>query len=229
MASMSAAIVAPLVAAVLAWVVGPVITARWDEMKRRRDLDLSAVAEFYDSYGEFVAVWRLWSAHKQCKDTVRSPSDIQWLCLSRAVAAESRIEALLIRSTTERSLSQNQQGQLACFREATQQLRESIRSDRDLNWFNTGGEESSAYREYRAFKNLSASFAHMLQQPRPKVRFLRSRPSAGLPTAQQGRNAWQFISSGEHENSWLERAESYFEFNTRSETVLPDQVLAARP
>jgi hypothetical protein len=207
-ATIVAAILAPLITAVLAWGVGSLITDRWDEMKGRRDLDLLAVSEFYVSYGEYVAVWRLWSARKRYEDTAHPPGDVQWLLLSRASDVESRLEALLIRCTTERSLSQNQQEQLACFREASQQLRESIRSDSALNWFSSGGESSREYRGYQAFKGLSASFAHMLQQPRPRVRLLRGRTTAGLPTVKESRDAWRYVSSGAHKDQWLERAES---------------------
>jgi hypothetical protein len=208
MATIVAALLGPIIAALLAWGIGSFITDRWDETKRRRDLDLSAVSEFYLAYGEFLGVWRLWSTCKRYGQTSKPPAYAQWLCLSRASAVESRLEALLIRTTMERSLSADQRELLACFREASQRLRESIRKNQDLNWFTRRHENSLEFREYRAFKELSAVFAQLLQQQRPKIALLSRRATAGIPTPKESRQAWLYVTSGKDKHDWLRRAES---------------------
>jgi hypothetical protein len=207
MATIAAALIGPMIAAVLAWGVGSFITDRWDEMKRRRDLDLTALSEFYLAYGEFLDVWHLWASCKRHGRTSYPPEDAQWICLSRASAVESRLEALLIRTITERSLSAEQLELLACFREASQRLRESIRSNHELRWFTRTGERSLEVREYRAFKELSAFFAQLLQQQRPKLSLLSRRTGEESPTSEESRRAWLHVTSGKDKEKWLERAE----------------------
>jgi hypothetical protein len=207
MVTIVAAVLGPVIAAALAWGIGSFITDRWDETKRRRDLDLSAVSEFYLAYGEFLGVWRLWSSYKRYEGTSRPPEGTQWLCLSRASEVESRLEALLIRTTTERPLSPDQRELLACFREAYQRLRESIRSDQDLTWFTRTGKDTAEFREYQAFKELSNSFAHLLQQDRPKLGLLSRRSTSDIPTREDSRQAWLYVTSGRDKDRWLERTE----------------------
>lgn len=43
------------------WLVGQRLTVYWAIRQKRRELELSAVNEFYKLYGEFFAVWKLWS------------------------------------------------------------------------------------------------------------------------------------------------------------------------
>lgn len=42
------------------WIVGNRISAKWDERKKRRELDLPAFNSFYSIYGNFFAVWKIW-------------------------------------------------------------------------------------------------------------------------------------------------------------------------
>lgn len=44
----------------LGWLVTARITAFWDHRKKERELGLAALERFYDLYGEFFAVWKLW-------------------------------------------------------------------------------------------------------------------------------------------------------------------------
>ena len=207
METIVAALLGPALAALFAWGIGSFITDRWDEAKRRRDLDLRALSEFYQAYGEFLGVWRLWASYKRYGETSGPPADTQWLCLSRASDVESRLEALLIRTTAERTLCAQQQELLACFREAYQRLRECIRRDKELRWFTRTSPTGREYREYQAFKDLSSSIANLLQEDRPKRGLLRRSVTAGVPSASESRRAWTYVTSGREKNRWLERSE----------------------
>jgi hypothetical protein len=40
--------------------LGQRLTTRWEERKKRRELELTALSDFYRLYGEFFAVWKTW-------------------------------------------------------------------------------------------------------------------------------------------------------------------------
>ena len=53
------ALIGPVVAVGLAWLVGNKLTSDWALKQRRRENSLASVAEFYRLYGEFFALWKL--------------------------------------------------------------------------------------------------------------------------------------------------------------------------
>jgi uncharacterized protein with ACT and thioredoxin-like domain len=55
-----------LLTLLLGWLVGTRITSRWEEDKKRRELRLEALSRFYELYGEFYAVWKLWACQTVC-------------------------------------------------------------------------------------------------------------------------------------------------------------------
>jgi hypothetical protein len=42
------------------WLVTQRISTKWDLYRRRRELDLTAVTQFYATYGEFFVIWKIW-------------------------------------------------------------------------------------------------------------------------------------------------------------------------
>ncbi|MEU7004492.1 hypothetical protein [Nonomuraea sp. NPDC046570] len=157
-----------LVTLTLGWLVGNRLTARWDERKKRRELDLLALGVFYDIYGQFFAIWKLWSA---IPTGMSDAEEFRRGLLERAAEIEGRLESLLVRIATERKLSDRDGILLGCFRQAVQGLRESIRdsvplrsrvfrvSDQKLVTWEWAGSEDPPY---VAFKALAAFVGELL-------------------------------------------------------------------
>lgn len=120
------------------WLVGQRLTVYWAIRQKRRELELSAVNEFYRLYGEFFAVWKLWSYYlgfAWADDNLRFPDVTRWELLQRASAAEGALESLFVKLSSERKLFDEDIEVLGRFRQAYQTLRESIRDNENLGWY----------------------------------------------------------------------------------------------
>jgi hypothetical protein len=185
----------------LGWFVGNRLTARWDERKKRRELDLVALGVFYDIYGQFFAIWKLWS---NALASLLDDDDFRRSLLDRAAEIEGKLESLLVRLASERTLSIRDCTLLGCFRQAVQTLRESIREKEPLRSriIQPGGQEvismpwhGSDAQPYLAFKALAAFAADLL-----------SKSSNLDTTAQTAYSALKKITSSELERTWVEEA-----------------------
>ncbi|WP_147943960.1 hypothetical protein [Microbispora sp. CSR-4] len=145
----------------LGWLVGNRLTARWDERKKRRELDLLALGAFYEAYGQFCSIWKSWDG---APASFREDDRFQAEMLSRAAEAEGKVESLLVRLASEHSLSQRECTLLGCFRQAFQSLRKSIQRKVPLQSriYKSGTREIVAHRwtsadapPYLAFKALA--------------------------------------------------------------------------
>ncbi len=146
-----------LIIVMLGWVVGQRILVSWDIRKKRQELDLVSSSKFDNLYGEFKEVSKLWRIVQQkLRGSIKYPEYTRWELLSRACAAESKNEALLVKLATERNLSEEEIASLAVFRQAFQRLRESIRDD-------TVVPSSSRGPEYLLFNSLAASVAAIIR------------------------------------------------------------------
>jgi hypothetical protein len=137
-----------------AWFVGNRLSYHWQELRKRRDLDLGAAEEFHRIYGEFFATWKAWNVSKKYRATCAPPSDSQWALLQRAAVAEGAFEALLVKLSSERELSEDDESDLARLRQGFQALRETIRVDKALDWPADPTKENAE--KYAAFKELAA-------------------------------------------------------------------------
>jgi hypothetical protein len=137
-----------------AWFVGNRLSYHWQELRKRRDLDLGAAEEFHRIYGEFFATWKLWNVVKRYSTTSHPSTDSQWDLLERAAATEGAFEALLVKLSSERELSEDDKSDLARLRQAFQTLRETIRIDEVLDW--PADPTSKNAEKYAAFKELAA-------------------------------------------------------------------------
>lgn len=170
-----AAIVGPTITLVLAWLVGNSLTTRWDAVKKRTEFDLAAMEQFYKLYGEFFTVWKLWDdANRRGDDDKRSA------LLERIAAAEGQLEALIVRISCQRSLTEAQQHVLGAFRQAYQTLRRSMRNGKSLS--RDYGWNASNATPYAAFKGLAACVGVLLR-PDPMPLIARSKVVAGPDTA----------------------------------------------
>lgn len=143
-------------------IFGPRAAYRWDDLKRRRESDLSDRVRFYRIYGEFFAVWKAWDTHLT-RPGIHAPSDAQWELLNRAAHVEGEFEALLVKVVSERQLGDQEVRLLACYRQAYQRLRERIREGCRLEWWATNKPgRGTGYREYQTLKAPSAWFGDLL-------------------------------------------------------------------
>ena len=191
----------PVLSAVLLYFVGRYLTDRYSEQKKRaelallqasqsaqkqRELQLEAAARFYQLYGEFFAVWKLWSAAKSGKVAPEQPQAYRAELYRRACAAEGDMEAVLVRLATEYHLGQSEIEVLGKFRQAYQSIREALRADRELGW------GTSDHPQYAAFKRLACSVASLLAAHTP----------TGLPTAQASATVLREITDNKWEHGW---------------------------
>lgn len=151
-------IVAVLVTLIAGWLISQRVTDRWEQARKRRELDLSALGELYMCYGEFYAVWKLWNGCCDTEHPSSAPSDTTWNLLLRATAAEGSVEALLTKIATERNLVEAEINALGALRQAYHELRHAIRRGVPLPWY------SSAHPDYTAFKGLQTLVAGLLTQ-----------------------------------------------------------------
>ena len=146
------ALIGPVVAVGLAWLVGNRLSSEWALRQRRRENSLASVAEFYRLYGEFFALWKL--CNYAFRDSDHDMDDATlWDLMRRAAGLEANGEAILLRIATELTLTGDDIRTLGLFRQGVQLLRQSIVKQRILGW------SSSEHREYQAFKSLSVGVA----------------------------------------------------------------------
>jgi len=176
-------------AAILAWVVGQRISARWSVWQKRRESSLVAVSEFGRLYGEFFSIWKLWNY--SLHDDVETPKDVQWHLLERAASAEAAVESLLVRLTCQTSMTSREVETAGKFRQAYQQLRQVIRDGDKLDW------SRHDHPEYVAFKRLAVAFALLLATMDQK----------GQPSEHQASRALLDITSNRWESNWSEPVE----------------------
>jgi hypothetical protein len=145
-----------LVVLLFTWRVGQRILLVWDRRKKRQELDILAAERFQQLYGDLKEVSRLWrSASRPQGNAPTPPSTLQWDLLAKATAAESKYETLVIKLASERALSPSQVRTLGLFRQAAQEVRQSIREGLIVPASGFGS-------EYLAFNDLAAEVACLL-------------------------------------------------------------------
>ncbi len=153
------ATLASLLTVLLGWFVGQRLSFAWNVRQKRRELQLAATQQFYAAYGEFFVVWKLWNRLDRDEPAFQ---ERRWELHKRAAAAESIVEGLLVKLSSELCLTEDQICHLGCFRQAFQLLREVIREDQILPW------TSSEQAEYKRFKELAVKMAGLLASDWPK-------------------------------------------------------------
>lgn len=150
------------------WFIGQRLIEKSNLRQKRKELDIATSNQFYQLYGEYIAVWRLWKIitgrHSERADVKvwketwpdkEIPDVIRWKLLERASIAEGSVEAVLLKLSTERSLSDKDKRTLGLFRQAFSQLRQHIRDNTPMDW-------NYDSPEYMLVKNLASDVAFML-------------------------------------------------------------------
>jgi hypothetical protein len=139
-----------LIALGLGWLIGYRLSVDWNLFQKRRETDIDNVQQFYSLYGEFKEVSKNWRVIKRNEDPKLSfPPDSRWSLLARSCAIEGKNEAIIVKLATERHLKEDASWYLGLFRQAVQQLRESIRDDVEIPFASRGT-------EYDFFNDLAA-------------------------------------------------------------------------
>lgn len=167
------------------YLVGNRLTSMWAFRQKRRELDLLAASELYRLYGEFFAVWKLWN-HLLGDSSCGAGDDVRWALTQRAALVDGGFEALLVRVTSERELTNPQQDDLGLLRQGFQCLRETIRDNTPLPW------ASSDHPEYLKFKELACGFSNLLSGSHD---WAQPKPAKASETL-------KYITSNTHEDRW---------------------------
>jgi hypothetical protein len=167
----------------LTWFVGQRLTHIWNIRQKRSELQLASLQQFYVAYGEFFAVWKLWN---RLDHHALSFDDRRWELLKRAAAAESTVEGILVKLSLEIDLKENADN-LGRFRQAFQQLRESIRDTALLPW------PSGDCPEYKTFKALAIVVAGLLN----------AKWSSSRICSRRARKQLETITSNQWEGAWI--------------------------
>lgn len=169
----------------LGWFIGQRLSIYWAIRQKRRELELAAVSEFYKLYGEFFAVWKLWNEFCKGSSSIKQSQSLgdstRWELLQRASNAEGSLESLFVKLASEKKLVKTDIEILGKFRQAYQNLRESISNNQSLNW------RYSGHPEYITFKRLAYLVANIILSD-TEVRFT---------------NALEEITSNVWEESWV--------------------------
>jgi hypothetical protein len=202
-------IVVAVVTLSFGWLVGQRLTVYWAIRQKRRELELSAVNEFYKLYGEFFTVWKLWSYYlDSIKFALTLPDATRWELLQRASAAEGALESVFVKLSSERVLSAEDTEVLGKFRQAYQRLRESIRNNKHLDW------SSQTDPEYLSFKRLAHLTACLIlsdDQPRQE-------------TKNQTADSLEKITANVWENSWVLSDDDWGRLQGRSRKGISSKV-----
>jgi hypothetical protein len=205
-----------LVAVVSVAVLGGAAGFLWNKASRRRELDLGAVAAFRATYGEWFVAWKGWeSAHRAHPERV--PDETRETLLASATSVEGRFEALTLKITTDRYLSDEEIDRLGRFRQGYQQLRESIRSDRPLPFRLQFDDDKVA--AYATFKALSVDFATLLRGRGLRSGRLRAWLLRPVPVS-EAQLAFIRVTSWRPEHAWEEnRANGWW--NSPADATVP--------
>jgi len=145
-----------LITLLLGWIVGQRLTVYWNVKQKRKEMQMIAAEKFQGLYGEFFSVWKLWNYYIRDIGPSAFPNASRWELLNRVSIAESSMEALFVRLSTDKDLNDSEIIILSRFRQAYQSLREAIRDNQALKW------QSSNQPEYIEFKTLAVKVAYII-------------------------------------------------------------------
>ena len=180
-----------------AWFVGNALAARWQLIRKRKEMELETAQRFYEHYGEFFAIWKLWN--QWLEDLGGTQTDLleerRKELYDRAAAMEGALEATLLKVASEIVLSDSEQKTLGQLRQAFGVVRYCIKNRKKIPYYSSHNEM------YLKLKQLSTEFGLLLAKPltRSWSSILASVP---MPTTQQAKDAWEEITHNKYEEEW---------------------------
>lgn len=185
-----------------AWIVGNAITAKWQLIQKRKELELQLAQNFYKYYGEFFAIWKVW--HQLIEDTGETaivlpsqaiPEQSRYKLHELAAAMEGGVESTLLKVSSEIRLNPEDLSNLGNLQQAFSVVRYCIRHRMTVPYFSSGDEH------YSELKRLSTSFGVLLARP------FKNNPfsifsSISVPSDQEANDAWVEITSNKYEAYW---------------------------
>lgn len=141
----------------LSWIIGQRIISYWELKRKAKEMDIASATQFQQLFGEYKEIWRLWKvlADGLLPQPPPAPDHTRWHLLSRASAAEGRVEAVFVKLASQRLLPDADISTLGLFRQAYQLLRQGIRDNHPLNY---GFRDA----EYELFNKLGCQVAHII-------------------------------------------------------------------
>ncbi len=184
------------------WFVGNAIATRWQIVKREKEIVLETAQKFYDTYGEFYAVWKIWNHHvrgqKAAGDIISKKIGLE--LFKRASEMEGDIEATLLKMAAEFHLTDINCQELGELRQAFGLVRYCINHKVEIPFTHDG------HALYKELKFLSSSFGTQLTRPMDLNITEIFCPKA-KPTKEEAFNAWAKITDNVHEKSWKDKIE----------------------
>jgi hypothetical protein len=142
-----------------AWAGGYLLVRKWALQQESRAVNLALTKQFQQLFGEYKEIWRLWKVYAPSQlpryAETQAPASITWELLARASSAEGRVEAVLLKLATDRTLTKDQLLTLGLFRQSFQVLRQGIRDGQSLDY---GFKDA----KYRLFNKLGVQVAHLI-------------------------------------------------------------------
>lgn len=180
-----------------AWGVGNNLSTRWQLIRKRKEMELEAAQSFYETYGEFYAVWKIWNLLLlESKDlTNEAFLTSRAELFSRASAMEGKIEATLLKVVSEMKLTNSDLENLGELRQAFGVIRTCIRKKQPIPFTN------DSHPLYKRLKELAPTFGSLLVQPiNQGVKNFLSTPK--VPIIEKSKFAWKEITHNKHEKNW---------------------------
>jgi hypothetical protein len=196
MSSPIISLVVVLVGLAGAWLVGSVLMTRWNQMKDRRKRQLQTATKFYELYGRFIRIWKVWNT---TLDDYRVNYYVTELkraeLLIEAAEIDGDVEATLLKVVTENILNKAERRILGQIREAFGVARYCIQQRRSIPY------EYSEMAMYSRMKEYSAELSVILARP-VQLKGALFWATVPTPTTEQVKVYWEEITSDKHEKNW---------------------------
>lgn len=180
------AILPPILAVALAWLVGNRLTASWNLRQKQNEQAQARADDFFRIYGELFSTWKAWNFLLENKEENFALQRLE--LFKKSASSEGAMEALFVKLCAELVLDDSELTRLGCYRQAYQSLRQAIRAGSKLDW---GSSENT---QYLAFKRLSINVASLLAIPRH---------TRETPTWIRARKQLETVTLNKWEASWF--------------------------
>jgi hypothetical protein len=171
----SFAICVALITLGLTWFVGQKLGSRWAVWQKKREIELASISEFYQMYGEFLAIWRTWKFTSGWEEPEREATRRK--LFERSAIANGKIEAIIAKVAIERVLNPAEIGRWDCFAKRTRGFATRFGTTRQPPGDTTTRSTSSSRTWLRTWVAFS-TVKRRLRSPRPRPGTSRKSPES---------------------------------------------------